>query len=125
VGASTALFGVFAAQGMYFLQRWSRLGPGRNLSLFIYIVAVLFCFIASSSTKNVDAAGHIGGYTSGMILYYPFISVRRLESKEVLAHYAGGLIYIIFIVVFASLTMSLSNFDCSNIVYRNELSEAV
>lgn len=96
------------------------MGPGRNLSLFIYLIAVLFCFIASSSTKNVDAAGHIGGFLSGIMLYYPFVSVRRLEGKEVVAHYSGMVTFTLFAIIFTALTMSLTDFDCSNVVYRNE-----
>lgn len=67
LGASTAVFGLLAAEGAFLLQNRKILGPraGRSLANLLYMAAInLFL---GFTVSGVDNFGHIGGMLGGLI----------------------------------------------------------
>jgi rhomboid protease GluP len=67
LGASTAIFGLIAAEGVFLLQNRQVLGNRVNRSLMnLLYIAAINLFIGFS-TSGVDNFGHIGGILGGLI----------------------------------------------------------
>lgn len=67
LGASTAIFGLIAAEGVFLLQNRNVLGRQVNRSLMnLLYIAAINLFIGFS-TSGVDNFGHIGGILGGLI----------------------------------------------------------
>lgn len=67
LGASTAVFGLLAAEGMFILQNRQLLGnrAGRALMNILYIAGINL--LIGFSTSGIDNFGHIGGLLGGVI----------------------------------------------------------
>ncbi len=67
LGASTAVFGLLAAEGMFILQNRQLLGnrAGRALMNILYIAGINL--LIGFSTSGIDNFGHIGGMLGGAI----------------------------------------------------------
>ncbi len=66
LGASTAIFGLLAAEAVFLFQNRSLLGKQVNRSLMsLFYIAVINLFIGFT-TPGVDNYGHIGGMLGGM-----------------------------------------------------------
>ena len=68
LGASTAIFGLFAAEGIFILQNRKLFGPARSRQMITNLVMILainliYGFMPNSS---VDIMGHIGGLLGGV-----------------------------------------------------------
>jgi len=60
VGASSALFGIFAFQVVYLIENYENLGSRRNIMIILMIVLILANFGNGNENKNVDNSSHIG-----------------------------------------------------------------
>ncbi len=67
LGASTAVFGLLAAEGMFILQNRQLLGnrSGRALMNILYIAGINL--LIGFSTSGIDNFGHIGGMIGGVL----------------------------------------------------------
>lgn len=67
LGASTAIFGLLGAEGVFLLQNRKMLGPraGRSLMNLFYMAAINLAF--GFTTTGVDNFGHIGGLLGGLV----------------------------------------------------------
>lgn len=109
LGASTAIFGLLAAEGMFILQNRPLLGnrAGRALLNLFYLAAINL-FIGFSSGGLVDNFGHIGGLLGGGIFAWfggprwklegfpP--SVRLVDEREGHGALAGTLAVLFFFI---------------------------
>jgi rhomboid protease GluP len=108
LGASTAVFGLLAAEGMFILQNRQLLGSraGRALLNILYIAGINL-FIGFS-TSGIDNFGHIGGILGGLLFtwfggprwklegFYP--SVRLVDEREGRGALAGSFAVLLFFV---------------------------
>lgn len=68
LGASTAVFGLLAAEGMFILQNRKLFGPVRTRQALTNFLVILFINLAYGfmPTTNIDTMGHIGGFVGGL-----------------------------------------------------------
>jgi len=113
LGASTAVFGLFAAEGMFILQNRRLLGnrAGRAMMNILYFVA-LNLFIGFSGT-GIDNFGHLGGLLGGALFtwfggprwklegLYP--SVRLVDERQGHGTLAGTIAVLLFFIPLAAL----------------------
>ncbi len=96
LGASTAIFGLFAAEGMFIYQNRKLFGPARtqqallNLGV-IFIINLAYGFMPNN---NIDNMGHIGGAIGGIFFAWkggpllkvtggqPFLDLRDDRKKS-------------------------------------------
>ena len=83
LGASTALFGLLAADGIFLIQNWKLFGPERtrqaiiNLG-FILILNLSYGFVSST---NIDNMGHIGGLIGGLFFAWKGGPILRISGQ--------------------------------------------
>ncbi len=72
VGASTCLYGIIGAIIGYIILNWRGLNLiGRILKcqlIFIAVIIILFIFVLTPYSSNVDYMGHLGGFLTGLTL---------------------------------------------------------
>jgi rhomboid protease GluP len=68
LGASTAIFGLLAAEGVFILQNRKLFGPARTRQMLINLGVILVINLSYGfmSGTNVDNLGHIGGLLGGV-----------------------------------------------------------
>ena len=68
LGASTAIFGLFAAEGVFILQNRKLFGPARTRQMITNLVIILVINLVYGVMPNssVDIMGHIGGLLGGV-----------------------------------------------------------
>lgn len=113
VGASTAIFGLIGAEGIFLYQNRKMFGKqfGRALGNILFIVAINFFFDLTPGS-GIDIWGHIGGLLGGLIFtwfagprfevegIYPALHLADTrESREVLTGVAA------VILIFGALAM--------------------
>jgi rhomboid protease GluP len=108
LGASTAVFGLLAAEGMFILQNRPLLGnrAGRALMNILYIAGINL--LIGFSTSGIDNFGHIGGILGGILFtwfggprwklegYPP--SVRLVDEREGHGAFGGSLAVLLFFI---------------------------
>lgn len=108
LGASTAIFGLIAAEGVFLIQNRKILGGRVNRSLvnLLYIAGVNL--LIGFTTRGVDNWGHIGGLLGGVLFawfggphwklegFYP--SVKLVDEREGHGALAGTLSVLLFFV---------------------------
>ena len=113
LGASTAIFGLIAAEGVFIIQNRKLLGNRVNRSLMnlLYIAGVNL--LIGFTTTGVDNWGHIGGLLGGGIFawfggprwklegFYP--SVRLVDEREGHGALAGTVSVLLFFIPLAAL----------------------
>jgi len=60
VGASSALFGIFAFQVAYLIENYENLGPRKNVQIFVIALMLLANVGSASKTAKVDNSAHLG-----------------------------------------------------------------
>ena len=113
LGASTAVFGLLAAEGVFLLQNRKMLGPraGRSLMNLLYMAAInLFLGFTLS---GVDNFGHIGGILGGLLFAWfggprwkvegGFGTYRLVDEREGHGALTGTLIVLVIFVPLAVL----------------------
>jgi rhomboid protease GluP len=113
LGASTAVFGLFAAEAIFILQNRPLLGnrAGRAIMNILYLVAInLFIGFSTSGTDNF---GHLGGILGGVLFtwfggprwklegFSP--SVRLVDEREGHGALAGTVAVLLFFIPLTAL----------------------
>jgi len=96
LGASTAIFGIFAAEGMFIYQNRKLFGQMRTRQAMINLGVILMINLAYGFMPgtNIDNMGHIGGLLGGVFFAWkagpelnltgqpPYLSVKDGRRKE-------------------------------------------
>lgn len=87
VGASTAVFGLVGAEGIFLYQNRGLLGNqfGRAIGNVLFIVAVNLSM--GLMTPSIDNWGHVGGLLGGLVFTWfagPVLEVRQAPAREAL-----------------------------------------
>jgi rhomboid protease GluP len=113
LGASTAIFGLIAAEGVFIIQNRKLLGNRVNRSLMnlVYIAGVNL--LIGFTTTGVDNWGHVGGLLGGVLFawfggprwkldgFYP--SVKLIDEREGHGALAGTISVLLFFIPLAAL----------------------
>lgn len=106
LGASTAVFGLLAAEGMFVFQNRQLLGQraGRALMSVLYIAAINL-FIGFTST-GIDNFGHLGGLLGGVLFTWfggprwkvegSYPAVRLVDQRQGHGAFSGTLAVLLF-----------------------------
>ena len=89
LGASTAIFGLLAAEGVFIWQNRQVFGKqSQGILMNLAFVLVLNLFIGISPGSNTDNWGHLGGLLAGFFFAFmagPLLEVRRQDAGMRLA----------------------------------------
>ena len=108
LGASTAIFGLLAAEGMFVLQNRQLFGnrAGRALMNVVYIAGINL--LIGFSTSGVDNFGHLGGLLGGVLFTWfggprlklegIFPTLRLVDEREGRGAFAGSLAVLLFFI---------------------------
>jgi rhomboid protease GluP len=113
LGASTAIFGLIAAEGVFIIQNRKLLGNRVNRSLvnLLYIAGVNL--LIGFTTTGVDNWGHVGGLLGGVLFawfggprwkldgFYP--SVKLIDEREGHGALAGTISVLLFFIPLAAM----------------------
>jgi rhomboid protease GluP len=108
LGASTAVFGLLAAEGIFVYQNRQLLGnrAGRALMNVLYVAGINL--LIGFSTHGVDNFGHLGGLLGGILFtwfggprwkmegFYP--AIRLVDEREGHGAFAGTLAVLLFFI---------------------------
>lgn len=83
LGASTAIFGIFAAEGMFIYQNRKLFGPMRTRQAITNLGVILMINLAYGfmPTTNIDNMGHIGGLLGGVFFAWKAGPVLKLVGN--------------------------------------------
>jgi len=108
LGASTAVFGLLAAEGMFVFQNRQVLGARANRVLMnVLYIAGINLFIGFTTT-GVDNFGHLGGLLGGLLFtwfggprwklegFYP--SLRLVDARDGHGAFAGTVAVLLFFI---------------------------
>jgi rhomboid protease GluP len=108
LGASTAVFGLLAAEGMFVFQNRQVLGARANRVLMnVLYIAGINLFIGFTTT-GVDNFGHLGGLLGGLLFtwfggprwklegFYP--SLRLVDERDGHGAFAGAVAVLLFFI---------------------------
>ena len=70
VGASTALFGLIAAQGIFILKNRFLFGQQRSLSMILNTLFIVLVNLFIGLSPGIDNWGHLGGLIGGLSLIH-------------------------------------------------------
>jgi rhomboid protease GluP len=109
LGASTAIFGLLAAEGIFVFQNRKLLGSRANRALMnVLYLAGINLLIGFSSHGLVDNFGHLGGLLGGVLFtwfggprwkmegFYP--SIRLIDEREGHGAFTGTLAVLLFFI---------------------------
>jgi rhomboid protease GluP len=109
LGASTAIFGLLAAEGIFVFQNRKLLGNRANRALMnVLYVAGINLLIGFSSQGLIDNFGHLGGLLGGVLFswfggprwkmegFYP--SIRLVDEREGHGAFTGTLAVLLFFI---------------------------
>ncbi len=113
LGASTAIFGLLAAEGVFLIQNRQLLGPqaGRAFLNLLMIAAINLVF--GFTTTGVDNYGHLGGILGGIIFTWfegprwkvegAYPALRLIDEREGRGSLAGTIAVLLFFIPLAAL----------------------
>jgi rhomboid protease GluP len=83
LGASTAIFGLFAAEGMFIFQNRKLFGPFHTRQAILNLAVILMINLAYGfmSGSNVDNMGHIGGLLGGVFFAWKAGPILKLTGQ--------------------------------------------
>jgi rhomboid protease GluP len=108
LGASTAVFGLLAAEGIFVIQKRQLLGNRANRALMNILYIAGINLLIGFSTSGIDNFGHLGGMLGGVLFtwfggprwkmegFYP--SVRLVDEREGHGAFAGTLAVLLFFI---------------------------
>jgi rhomboid protease GluP len=108
LGASTAVFGLLAAEGMFIFQNRKLLGSRANRALMNVLYIAGINLLIGFSTSGIDNFGHLGGMLSGILFtwfggprwkmegFYP--SIRLIDERDGHGAFAGAMAVLLFFI---------------------------
>jgi rhomboid protease GluP len=108
LGASTAIFGLLAAEGMFIFQNRRLLGTRANRALMNVLYIAGINLVIGLSTKGIDNFGHLGGMLGGLIFawfggprwklegFAP--SIKLTDEREGHGAFAGTVAVLLFFI---------------------------
>ena len=108
LGASTAIFGLLAAEGMFIFQNRKLLGSRANRALMNVLYIAGINLLIGFSTTGIDNFGHLGGMLGGILFtwfggprwkiegFYP--SIRLIDERDGHGALAGTLAVLLFFI---------------------------
>jgi rhomboid protease GluP len=83
LGASTAIFGLLAAQGMFIFQNRKIFGPGRTRQAMLNMGMILFINLTYGFMPgtNIDNMGHIGGLLGGIFFAWKAGPIMNITGQ--------------------------------------------
>lgn len=113
LGASTAIFGLISAEGVFIIQNRKLLGNRVNRSLMNLVYIAGINLLIGYTTPGVDNWGHIGGLLGGLLFawfggprwklegFYP--SVTLSDEREGRGGFAGTVAVLLFFIPLTAL----------------------
>ncbi len=87
-GASTSLYGIIGAIIGYVILNWKGLDiVGRLLKcqlVFVAVIIVLFIFVLTPYSDNIDYMGHLGGFLTGLTLCAIHSTIRNEKREKIM-----------------------------------------
>jgi rhomboid protease GluP len=108
LGASTAVFGLLAAEGIFIFQNRQLLGNRANSALLNILYIAGINLLIGFSTSGIDNFGHLGGMLGGVLFswfggprwkmegFYP--SIRLIDEREGHGALAGTVAVLLFFI---------------------------
>jgi rhomboid protease GluP len=108
LGASTAIFGLLAAEGIFIIQNRQLLGSRANRALMNVLYMAGINLLIGFTTPGVDKYGHLGGMLGGILFtwfggprwkmegFYP--SLRVVDEREGNGALAGSVAVLLFFI---------------------------
>jgi rhomboid protease GluP len=108
LGASTAIFGLISAEGVFIIQNRKLLGNRVNRSLVNLLYIAGINLLIGFTTNGVDNWGHIGGLLGGFLFawfggprwklegFYP--SIKLIDEREGHGAFAGLVSVLLFFI---------------------------
>ena len=108
LGASTAIFGLLAAEGMFVFQNRPVLGKQANRVLMSVVYIAAINHFIGFTTTGVDNFGHLGGMLGGLLFtwfggprwkledFYP--TKRLVDTREGHGAFAGSMAILLFFI---------------------------
>jgi rhomboid protease GluP len=108
LGASTAVFGLLAAEGIFVLQNRKLLGNRANRALMNVIYVAGINLLIGFSASGIDNFGHLGGMLGGILFtwfggprwkmegFYP--AIRLVDEREGHGALAGTVAVLLFFI---------------------------
>ncbi len=83
LGASTAIFGLFSAEGIFIYQNRKLFGSGRTRQALINLGIILMINLAYSIApgSNIDIMGHLGGLLGGVFFAWKGGPILRIAGQ--------------------------------------------
>ena len=113
LGASTAVFGLLAAEGIFIVQNRKLLGNRANRALMNVIYVAGINLLIGFSVTGIDNFGHLGGILGGILFtwfggprwkmegFYP--SIRLIDEREGHGAFAGTVAVLLFFIPLTAL----------------------
>ncbi len=108
LGASTAVFGLLAAEGIFILQNRKLLGDRANRALMNVLYIAGINLLIGFSATGIDNFGHLGGILGGVLFTWfggPrwkmegfFPSIRLIDEREGHGALAGSVAVLLFFI---------------------------
>jgi membrane associated rhomboid family serine protease len=99
VGSSASLFGIFGCFGCYFVYNWHSIGPGRNLSLLIYLFFVVISLELPITLASIEIIGHLGGYVVGFSLGFFLLPKDERNDTWDMIRIVNGIAVLVYFAV--------------------------
>jgi rhomboid protease GluP len=108
LGASTAIFGLLAAEGIFIIQNRQLLGSRANRALMNVLYMAGINLLIGFTTTGVDNFGHLGGMLGGILFtwfggprwklegFYP--SIKVVDEREGHGALAGSVAVLLFFI---------------------------
>jgi rhomboid protease GluP len=113
LGASTAVFGLLAAEGIFIVQNRSLLGNRANRALMNVVYVAGINLLIGFSVAGIDNFGHLGGILGGILFTWfggPrwkmegfFPSIRLIDEREGHGAFAGTMAVLLFFIPLTAL----------------------
>jgi rhomboid protease GluP len=108
LGASTAIFGLIAAEGVFLIQNRSLLGNRVNRSLMNLLYIAAINLLIGFTTTGVDNFGHLGGLLGGVLFTWfggprwkvegLYLSPKLIDEREGRGAFAGTVAVLLFFI---------------------------
>jgi rhomboid protease GluP len=113
LGASTAIFGLLAAEGMFIIQNRRLLGSQANRALLNVFYIAGINFLIGFSTTGIDNFGHLGGLLGGILFAWfggPrwkvegfYSSPKLVDERQGHGAFAGTVAVLLFFIPLTAL----------------------